>query len=54
MSSSKINLNLEPCSECPIPMNVIVNDLTKKTDQCLRFGIEGREGGEQWTEEIYE
>lgn len=54
MPNSKINLNLDPCSECPVPMNVIVNDLTKKTDQCLKFGIECRECGEKWTEEVYE
>jgi len=47
-------INLIPCSECPVPMNVIINDLTKKTDQCLRFGIECRECGEKWVEEVYE
>jgi hypothetical protein len=45
---------LEPCSECPVPMNVISNDLTKKTDPCTRIGIECRECGEKWIEEIWD
>jgi hypothetical protein len=52
MFSNKINLI--PCSECPVPMNVIINNLTKKADQCLRFGIECRECGEKWTELVDE
>jgi len=49
---NKINLKLEPCSDCPVPMNVIINNLTKKTDECTRFGVDCRECGEKWIEEI--
>lgn len=51
---NKINLKLEPCSECPVPMNVIVNNLTKNTDECTRLGVDCRECGEKWIEEIWD
>jgi hypothetical protein len=52
MFSNKINLI--PCSECPVPMNVIINNLTKKSDTQPKYGIECRECGEKWTELIDE
>jgi hypothetical protein len=54
MSNFRIPVSLEPCSECPVPMNVIINNLTKKDDTQPKYGIECRECGEKWTELVDE
>jgi hypothetical protein len=45
-------LKLDPCPECPIPMNVLIKPLAVKEGECQSFGISCRECGEKWTEEI--
>jgi hypothetical protein len=47
------DLKLEPCSECPYPMDVIINPLPKEAN-CIRFGISCRECGDNWIEKIEE
>jgi hypothetical protein len=54
MSNFRIPVSLEPCSDCPVPMNVIINNLTKKDDTQPKYGIECRECGEKWTELVDE
>lgn len=46
-------LNLEPCPDCPYPMDVSIVPLPKeKESNCSRFGISCRECGDEWTEEV--
>lgn len=54
MKINDVLKGLEPCPDCEVPMNVIINDVTKKDDPCLKFGIECRECGDKWIEEINE
>jgi len=45
------NLNLEPCADCPYPMDVLVNLLpVEKESTCFKYGVTCRECGEQWIE----
>jgi len=40
---------LQPCPECPYPMNILVNSLpAKNTQEC--FAVTCRECGDSWTE----
>lgn len=52
MKTYEVSKILEPCSECNVPMNVMITDITKKDDECMRFGIECRDCGDKWTEEM--
>lgn len=46
------NLKLEPCAECPYPMDITITPLPAKSDGCSRFGISCRECGDEWIEEV--
>lgn len=48
-NKASINLQLDPCSDCPYPMNVLINPLSKKEGK-ERFSITCRECGDSWTE----
>lgn len=48
---AKNNLNIEPCPDCPYPMDVLITALPRKnSDTCSRYGISCRECGEEWIE----
>jgi len=53
MHSNRVDLKIDPCSDCPIPTNFIVTHLGKK-DNNTKYGIECRECGEKWTELVDE
>jgi hypothetical protein len=44
-------LELQPCPDCPYPMNILINRLGPK-DNCERFAVSCRECGDSWTEII--
>jgi len=44
-------LELQPCPDCPYPMNILINPLTAKDNQ-ERFSVTCRECGDSWTETI--
>jgi RNase P subunit RPR2 len=44
-------LELQPCPDCPYPMNTLVNRLGPKNN-CERFSVTCRECGDSWTELI--
>jgi hypothetical protein len=46
------DLKLEPCTECPVPMNVTIKPLAVKDGECQSFGISCRECGDKWTEKV--
>jgi RNase P subunit RPR2 len=48
---SNKNFELQPCPDCPYPMNVISNRIGPK-DNHERIAITCRECGESWTEMI--
>jgi DNA-directed RNA polymerase subunit M/transcription elongation factor TFIIS len=43
---------LEPCQDCNVPMNVMITDMTKKTDERMRYVIECRDCKDKWIEEV--
>jgi len=42
-------LALQPCPDCPYPMNILVNSLPAKNNH-ERFAVTCRECGDSWTE----
>jgi hypothetical protein len=45
-------LNLEPCPDCPYPMDVLINPLPKEQGAtCQKFDVTCRECGDNWIEE---
>jgi len=48
-NSHDYGLELQPCPECPYPMNVLINPLPTKDNQ-ERFAVTCRECGDSWTE----
>lgn len=52
MPDGKAMINIEPCSECPIPPNFIIKQMPSKKEGCTRYDIECRECDDKWTEII--
>lgn len=52
MKTYEVSKILDPCSDCTVPMNVMITDITKKEDPCWRFGIECRDCKLKWIEEV--
>ena len=48
-NSANSKLDLQPCQDCPYPMNVLINPLPKK-DGKERYAVTCRECGDSWTE----
>jgi len=44
-------LDIQPCPDCPYPMNILVNPLSQK-DGKQRFAVTCRECGDSWTEVV--
>lgn len=45
------NLDLDPCPDCPYPMDVLVTALPRKQKEtCTTYGIVCRECAEEWIE----
>lgn len=46
-------LNLDPCQDCPYPMDVLVNLLPREKDAtCNRYSVECRECADKWIEVV--
>lgn len=48
----KPELKIEPCTDCPIPPNMVVKEMP--ADSGTRYDIQCRECGDKWTEIIDE
>ena len=46
------DLKLEPCTECPVPMNVTIKPLAVKEGECESFGISCSGGIAERTERL--